>query len=57
MPEPIRSEEAAAAECAALAAAIAESDADPRVIQHEDMRVWLLEIARGNFDARPPSPR
>ncbi|HEV6967767.1 hypothetical protein [Roseateles sp.] len=46
-----------AAELAALAAAVAESDADPRVIPHSEMRVWLLEIAAGHFDAPPPVAR
>lgn len=36
-----------AAELAALAAAVADSDADPRVIPHDQMRAWLLEIAAG----------
>jgi hypothetical protein len=39
---------------AALAAAVAESDADPGMIPHSEMRVWLLDIAAGNFDAPPP---
>jgi len=47
----------AAAELAALAAAVAESDADPRVIPHSEMRAWLLELAAGNFDAPPPIAR
>ncbi len=46
-----------AAECAALAAAVAESDTDPRVIPHSEMRAWLLEIAAGHFDAPPPTAR
>jgi len=45
------------AELGALAAAIAASDADPRVIPHSKMRAWLLEIAAGNFDAPPPVAR
>jgi hypothetical protein len=61
MTDPVRtfpdSDDEAAAERAALAAAVAESDADPRVIPHEDMRVWLLEIAAGNFDAPLPAAR
>lgn len=46
-----------AAEAAALAAAIAESDADPRTAPQEDVRAWLLRLARGEFDAPPPEPR
>ena len=46
-----------AAEVAALAAAVAASDEDPRVIPHNEMRAWLLEIAAGNFDAPPPKAR
>ncbi len=46
-----------AAEARALAAAIAESDADPRTAPHEDVRAWLLRLANGEFDAPPPEPR
>ncbi len=46
-----------AAEAQALAAAIAESDADPRTAPHEEVRAWLLRIANGEFDAPPPEPR
>jgi len=45
------------AEARALAAAIAESDADPRTVPHEDVRAWLLRLAQGEFDAPPPKPR
>ncbi len=41
----------------ALAAAVAESDADPRTVPHEDVRAWLLRLANGEFDAPPPEPR
>jgi Fe-S-cluster formation regulator IscX/YfhJ len=41
----------------ALAAAVAESDADPRTVPHEDVRAWLLRLASGEFDAPPPEPR
>ncbi len=48
-------EDEEAAELAALTAAVAEADADPRPsISHEKVRAWLLEIAAGNFDAPPP---
>lgn len=43
-----------AAEAQALAAAIAELDADPRTAPHEDVRPWLLRRATGEFDAPPP---
>jgi hypothetical protein len=46
-----------AAEAAALAAAVADSDADPRVAPHDEVRAWLLRIAAGEFDAPPPQPR
>ena len=45
------------AESLALAAAIAEADADPRVVPHEEVRVWLLRLAQGDFDAPPPEPK
>jgi Fe-S-cluster formation regulator IscX/YfhJ len=45
------------AEAEALARAVAESDADPRTVPHEEMRAWLLRIAAGEFDAEPPEPR
>lgn len=44
-------------EAKALAAAIAVSDADPRTIPHEVVRVWLLRLANGEFDAPPPTPQ
>jgi len=47
----------AVAEAAALAVAIAESDADPRTVPHEQMRLWLLRLAEGDFDAPSPEPR
>jgi Fe-S-cluster formation regulator IscX/YfhJ len=46
-----------AAETQALAAAISESDADPRTVPHQDVRVWLLRLANGEFDSLPPEPR
>lgn len=45
------------AEARALAAAIVESDADPRTVPHEDVRAWLLRLAEGEFDAPPPEAR
>lgn len=47
----------AAAETALLLAAIKEARADPRYMPHEEMRAWLLRIAAGEFDAKPPEPR
>jgi hypothetical protein len=43
-------------EARALAAAIAESDADPRTVPHEQARAWLLRLAKGEFDAPLPDP-
>jgi hypothetical protein len=44
------------AELAALAAAVALAEADPRRISHEAARAWLLRLAHGEFDAPPPKP-
>jgi hypothetical protein len=44
-------------EAAALSAAVAEARADRRAVPHEEMRVWLLDIAAGNFEAKPPEAR
>lgn len=46
-----------AAEAQALAAAIAESDTDPRTVPHDQARAWLPRIANGQFDALPPERR
>ena len=53
-PDVLLDDDEAAAEARALAAAIAESDADPRTIPHEEVRAWLLRLAQGDFDAPPP---
>ena len=45
------------AERDALAAGIAVSDADPRIVPHDEVRIWLLRLAEGEFDAPPPEPR
>jgi Fe-S-cluster formation regulator IscX/YfhJ len=45
------------AEARALAAAIAESDVDPRTVPHEEVRTWLLRLAEGEFHVPPPQPR
>lgn len=56
-PAPHIEDDEADAEARALAAAIAESDADPRSVSHEEVRTWLLRLAQGEFDAPPPKPR
>ena len=45
------------AETRLLAAAIAEAEADPRRVPHEEVRTWLLRLANGEFDAPPPVAR
>jgi hypothetical protein len=55
-PAPFTNDDEDASEAQALAAAIAESDADPRTAPHEDVRAWLLRLANGEFDAPPPEP-
>lgn len=54
--QPFEDDEAEA-ERRAFEAAIAESDADPRTVPHEEVRDWLLHLANGEFDAPPPEPR
>lgn len=56
-PAPLVEDNEDADETQALAAAIAESDADPRTAPHEEVRAWLLRLAEGDFDAPPPEPR
>jgi hypothetical protein len=55
-PAPLIEDDEAEGEARALAAAIAESDADPRTAPHEEVRAWLLRLAKGEFDAPPPEP-
>jgi hypothetical protein len=57
MPDPLIRNNDAEAEVRALAAAIADSDADPRTVPHEEVRAWLLRLAEGEFGAPPPEPR
>jgi hypothetical protein len=45
------------AEDRALAEAVAESDAEPATVPHEEVRAWLLRVANGEFDAPLPLPR
>lgn len=54
---PLTEDDETAAEAHALAAAIAESDADPRTAPHEEVRAWLLRLAQGDFEAPPPETR
>jgi hypothetical protein len=56
-PPPLIEDDEVEAEARALAASIAESDADPRTVPHEVARAWLLRLAQGEFDAPPPEPR
>jgi hypothetical protein len=56
-PTPLIEDDEAEAELRALAAAVAESDADPRSVPHEAVRALLLRLAAGDFDAPPPEPR
>ena len=42
------------AESHALAAAVAKAEANPRRIPHERVRTWLLRLAGGERDAKPP---
>lgn len=46
-----------AAELAALTAAVNKSRANRLGVPHAEMREWLLEIAAGNFEAKPPVSR
>jgi Fe-S-cluster formation regulator IscX/YfhJ len=56
-PVPLIEDDEAEAETRALAAAVAESDADPRTVPHAEVRAWLLRLAEGEFEASPPEPR
>lgn len=56
-PAPLIEDDQTKAAARTLAAAIAESDADPRVAPHDEVRAWLLRLAEGEFDAPPPTPR
>jgi hypothetical protein len=55
--KPVPEQDDDAAEVEALKTAIAESDADPRVIPHHEMRDWLLKVANGDFKTPPPASR
>jgi hypothetical protein len=56
IPAPLIEDDEAEAEAGVLAAAVAESDADPRTVPHEEVRAWLLRLAHGECDARQPEP-
>lgn len=56
-PPPDNLDDDEAAELAALEAAVAKADANPRSIPHEEVRAWLLRLAEGDFDAPPPVAR
>ncbi len=46
-----------AAELAAVTAAVNRSRANKLGVPHAEMREWMLEVAAGNFDAKPPVSR
>ncbi len=46
-----------AAELAALTAAVNKSRGNKLGVPHKEMREWLLKIAAGKFDAKPPVSR
>lgn len=56
-PAPHAEDDEDAAEIRALEAALAVAEADPRRVAHDEVRPWLLRLAAGEFDARPPKPR
>ena len=56
-PVPLIEDDETDAEAGAMAAAISESDADPRTVPHDQVRAWLPRLAQGEFDAPPPEPR
>ncbi len=56
-PVPLIEDDEAESEARALAAAVAVAEADPRRVPHEEVRIWLLRLANGEFDAPPPTPR
>jgi len=54
---PARDLDEEAAELAALTEAVNKSRANTLGVPHAEMRQWLLEIAAGNFNAKPPVSR
>ncbi len=56
-PAPHIEDDEEVAEALALSKALADAEADPRRVPHEDVRAWLLRLAAGEFDAAPPEPR
>ncbi|MCB8874454.1 hypothetical protein [Acidisoma silvae] len=60
MVEPIASEAERhedAMERQALAVAVAKARANVHGVSHDAMRLWLMEIADGNFQAEPPQSK
>jgi len=57
MPNRARQIDDEAAESEALKAAVAKARADRRGVSHEQMREWLLRVAKGEFGAEPPEAR
>jgi hypothetical protein len=53
-PSPLPDYDEEAAELAALTAAVNKSRANKLSVPHAEIREWLLEVAAGNFDAKPP---
>ena len=56
-PSPFIADDESEAETRALAAAVAESDADQHTVPHAEVRAWLLRLAEGEFEEPPPGPR
>ncbi len=57
VPSPLQEFDEEAAELAALTTAVNKSRANKLGVPHTEMREWLLEIAAGNFDTKPPVSR
>jgi hypothetical protein len=57
VPSPMLDYDEEAAELAALAGAVKKSRANKLGVPHAEMRDFLLEIAAGNFNAKPPVSR
>jgi len=57
MPSPKPDDDDEAEELAALTVAVNKSRANKLGVPHSEMREWLLEVASGNFNAKPPVSR
>ena len=44
-------------EAEAIRRPVAESDADPRSVPHEEVRAWLMRLHAEEFDAKMSEPR